>query len=133
MAGLTGATGVSLGAYHAHGLEAYLKKQTQDETQVNSRMDNCATAVQYLMFHVSALLGIGLLAIRGRSRWVTVAGVLTVLGLGGFSGGLFLHVFTGEFIHWSIVPAGGLLLIGAWLALVIAGITLELGRGGSQS
>lgn len=128
VAGLTGAVGVSLGAYHAHGLEAFLKKQTEEAAEVSSRMENCATAVRYQMFHGLALLGVGLLGLHSKSRLFQVAGVLFFLGMIGFSGGLYLQVFTGNFIHWSIVPAGGVLLISGWIAVAISGFTMPGGR-----
>lgn len=124
VAGLAGAAGVSIGAYHAHGLEKFLQKQTEDATEVNSRMENCATAVRYQMFHVTALLAVGLIGLLGTRRSLCAAGILFVLGIVGFSGGLYLHAFTGKFIHWSIVPAGGLLLIAGWIALAISGLAL---------
>jgi uncharacterized membrane protein YgdD (TMEM256/DUF423 family) len=128
IAGLTGAMGVSLGAYHAHGLDAFLKKQTEETSELKSRMENCGTAVRYQMFHGLALLGVGLMGLHTRSRSIQVAGVLFLLGMIGFSGGLYLHVFTGNFIHWSIVPAGGVLLIAGWIAIAVSGLALPKSR-----
>lgn len=125
VAALSGAACVSIGAYHAHGLESFLEKQTDEAPEVSSRMANCSTAVRYQMFHTFALLVVGLLGMHVRSCWLSVSGCLFFLGMIGFSGGLYLHVFAGEFIHWSIVPAGGLLLIAGWVALAIAGLALR--------
>lgn len=127
IAALSGAVSVAIGAYHAHGLESFLEKQTDDAPGISGRMENCATAVRYQMFHTFALLVVGLLSLHVRSRLAQAAGVLFVLGMLGFSGGLYLHVFAGTFIHWSIVPAGGVLLIAGWVVLAIAGLTLRRG------
>ena len=119
-AALLGASGVTLGAYHAHGLEGKLKKSGLSESEVVKRMDNCRTAVQYQMYHVTGLLAVGLLAVWQSSKLLNTTGVLFLLGVAGFSGGLYLMVFTGNMVHWAIVPSGGLMLICAWLSLGVS-------------
>ena len=117
LAGLLGASGVGLGAFHAHGLTNWLAKQELSEPEIAKRAANCETAVRYQMYHSLALFGVGLLA-RGRQNSRTkLAGGLFVLGTLLFSGGLYLFVFTGDLLHWAIVPVGGLCLIAGWLAL----------------
>lgn len=123
-AAVLGASGVALGAYHAHGLKEVLAERVSETDEVDKRMDNCETAVRYQMYHALALLGVGAIGLFCARRGLTVAGILFTLGVAGFSGGLYLHVFTGNFIHWSIVPAGGLLLIVAWVALAITSIRI---------
>jgi len=120
VAALLGASGVTLGAYHAHGLDQRLSVRGLPISEIEEQMHNCDVAVRYQMFHALALLGIGLLARSGASRLVHVSGALFLAGVVGFSGGLYLMVFTGNAIHWAIVPSGGLLLIVAWVMLAIA-------------
>jgi uncharacterized membrane protein YgdD (TMEM256/DUF423 family) len=118
IAGVLGASGVLLGAYHAHGLEKMLASQQLDVTEINKRMDQCAVAVRYQMIHALGLVCVGLLAGRGSRRYST-SGTLFTVGTVLFSGGLYLNVFTGNMIHWAIVPSGGLLLAAAWVALAV--------------
>ena len=119
IAGIFGASGVMLGAYHAHGLEKMLASQQLDTTEVGDRMDQCAVAVRYQMIHALALVCVGLLAGRGGSRRYTISGTLFAAGTVLFCGGLYLNVFAGTMIHWAIVPSGGLLLAAAWLAMAV--------------
>jgi len=121
VAALLGACGVSVGAYHAHGLQKTLEKSYTEE-EVTKKMDNCETAVRYQMYHVAALLAVGILGFSQRSRVLHVAGVFLILGVVGFSGGLYLIVFADNMIHWAIVPSGGLLLILGWVLLAVAGL-----------
>jgi uncharacterized membrane protein YgdD (TMEM256/DUF423 family) len=125
LAGLLGAAGVSLGAYHAHGLEEWLEKRGLDSAEVAGRMHNCEVAVRYQMYHALALAAVGILALRQNTGSLTVAGVCFFLGVLIFSGLLYGIVFTGVKILGAIVPIGGVLLIVGWLALAWAAVRLE--------
>jgi uncharacterized membrane protein YgdD (TMEM256/DUF423 family) len=116
---LLAAGGVALSAYQAHGLEGWLEKQSIAAEEVTHRSDNAATAARYQVYHAFGLMIIGL-SLRGASS-KTLHGAATLLLLGTlfFSGGLFLFVFTGTFLHWAIVPTGGLLLILGWITAAI--------------
>jgi len=116
---LLGALGVTLGAYQAHGLEKSLEKRGLEPAEVQKQVDNCGTAVKYQMFHVFAIMGVGVWFAMRPHPMLHAAGALFLLGVAGFSGGLYLGVFTGDMIHWAIVPLGGLMLIIAWLTLAI--------------
>ena len=120
VAALLGASAVTLGAYHAHGLEKWLEDRGLESGEVDKQMRNCDVAVRYQLVHALALLGIGLLAGSGASRLVHASAALVLLGVVGFSGGLYVMVFAGQAIHWAIVPSGGLLLIVGWVMLAIA-------------
>ncbi|MBW3598063.1 MAG: DUF423 domain-containing protein [Planctomycetes bacterium] len=121
LAGLLGAVGVSLGAYHAHGLEGWLEKQGLDSVEVAKRMHNCEVGVRYQMYHALALAAVAILAFQQKSTTsLTVAGVCFFLGVLIFSGLLYGIVFTGVKILGAIVPIGGVLLIVGWLALAWA-------------
>lgn len=125
VAAIVGASGVALGAYHAHGLERWLKQQSSDEAAIAKRMQYCETAYRFQLAHAPALLGLGLWQRLARSGTKTVAGTLFLLGMLGFSGGLYLGTFTGQLGHWAIVPAGGLCLILGWLAVGVAALRPE--------
>lgn len=130
VAALTGGLGVAIGAYHAHGLEESLRKQGLSDEMVVKRLDQCEVAVRYQMYHALALLAVGLLAGRQESTGVSyyllaAAGLLFILGVKFFSGGLYLFVFAGNGFHWSIVPLGGMSLIAGWIAL---GVAAAVGR-----
>ena len=125
LAGLLGAAGVSLGAYHAHGLEGWLEKQGLDSVEVAGRMHNCEVGVRYQMYHVLALAAVAILAFRQNTASLAVAGVCFFLGVLIFSGLLYGIVFTGVKILGAIVPIGGVLLIVGWLALAWAAFKLE--------
>ena len=121
---LLAGSGVALGAYHAHGMQAWLEGQSLPADEVTHRLDNAATAVRYQMYHALGLMIVGLSLCPARSKLLQTAAALLLLGTAMFSGGLLLFVFTGTFLHWSIVPSGGMLLILGWLAAA-AGFVLR--------
>jgi uncharacterized membrane protein YgdD (TMEM256/DUF423 family) len=96
---------------------ASTKETTSSGSTVARRLANAETAVRYQLVHAVALLTLALLhPVVGR-RGIAWAGAFMIAGLLGFSGGLWQIVITGRPWHWAIVPAGGLLLILAWLTL----------------
>jgi uncharacterized membrane protein YgdD (TMEM256/DUF423 family) len=94
-------------------------------------MRNCDVAVKYQMYHALAIFGIGLLLARS-PRIVAVLGSIAaavmLLGVAGFSGGLYAMVFDIAKLHWSIVPLGGGLMILGWLVLGAAGLCVATER-----
>lgn len=143
LAGLLGAAGVSLGAYGAHGLDAYLVRKyipaataetdekvtpqqaiesAPPEVQANlrKRLENFETAVRYQMWHVLALVGLAAVAARRNGAAVKVAGVCFLLGIALFCGMLYCWVFGGPQFLVHIVPFGGMSFIVGWLALAFA-------------
>lgn len=103
-----GALGVALGAFGAHGL--------RDVVDDPRYLTTWETAARYQMLHVLAL---GLVALHpARPR---VAGWLFVVGIGVFSGSLYLLVLTGARWLGAITPLGGVALIAGWIALGFAG------------
>lgn len=109
-------TGVAMGAYQAHGLEKYLDNMGAEPEDAAKRIANCGVAVRYQMWHALALLGTGLLGVSLKRKFIA-APILVVLGLAGFSGGLYEIVFRGEATHFAIVPMGGMLMILSWVTL----------------
>jgi uncharacterized membrane protein YgdD (TMEM256/DUF423 family) len=94
---------------------------------VDEKMGFCETAVRYQMYHVAALLSVGLLSLWRRTRLLHIAGFVLLSGVVGFCGGLYLMVFAGRSVHWAIVPSGGLLLIVGWAVLAAAAFWLPAG------
>ncbi len=125
IAALLGASGVALGAYHAHGLEKMLDKRELSAADHAKTMDQCGTAVRYQLFHAVAVLGVGAVVASRPSRLLVAAACLYLLGVSMFSGGLYLIVFAQNGIHWSIVPLGGLTLIIAWVLTGVGGLLLK--------
>ncbi len=114
------AAGVALGAYHAHGLQAWLETTGATADQVTRRMHSADVAVRYQMYHALGLLALGQLLVPGKRRLVAGACGLLLVGVLLFSGGLYLIVFAGTALHWAIVPLGGLTLIAGWCLAGVA-------------
>ena len=108
---LLGATGVGLGAYASHGLNAWATTQQVGYFQ---------TAVNYQLLHAIALLGISILSIWITNRYLQVSQICMTVGTLFFSGSLYLYVVTGTKILGAITPIGGLLFIIAWLLIIPA-------------
>ena len=122
IAALLGAGAVAIGAYHAHGLDESLAQRGLDTAEVAKQMHNADTAVKYQMYHALAIFGIGLMVAR-RCTWLgSIAALLMLLGVIGFSGGLYADVFDIVRLSRAVVPIGGLLMILGWLTLGIAGM-----------
>ena len=119
VAAVLGASGVLIGAYHAHGLPAMLQKQGLAGADLAERMDQCAVAVRYQMIHAPALLCVGILASRAPGQRFCTTGLLIAAGTLLFCGGIYSIVFAGNLIHWAIIPSGGMLLAAGWIALAI--------------
>jgi len=118
---LLGALSVTFGAFGAHGMPDYLKKQGRSERLVEKRLGDWEVASRYLMYHALAVVGCGLLAHSRPSRSLNVAVWFFILGALIFSGFLYVLVLTERTILGAIVPIGGLLMIFGWLALAYAG------------
>ena len=111
---LLGATGVGLGAYASHGLNAWATTQQVGYFQ---------TAVNYQLLHAIALLAISILSIWLENRYLFVSQICMTIGTLFFSGSLYLYVITGTKILGAITPIGGLLFIIAWLLIIPAVLT----------
>ena len=108
---LAGAVAVALSAWLAHGAPARL-----DAAQLGMAQ-NAATM---LGWHALALLATGLWAERWTGRLPHLAGGAFALGLLLFCGGV-LGAVAGARLG-PVAPAGGLLLIGGWLFLLLAAV-----------
>ena len=76
------------------------------------------TAARFQMYHALALLATGLLAGRGRSRLITLAGGFFSAGIVLFSGSLYILALTGIGALGAVAPVGGVSLIAGWTALI---------------
>lgn len=108
-AGVAGFTGVALGAFAAHGLEASLAPEMLAVFE---------TGVRYQMYHAFALFA----AAWGWSRWqrkaFSAAGILFVIGILLFSGSLYLLALTNTKWLGMVTPLGGLAFLAGWTCLI---------------
>jgi len=79
------------------------------------------------MFHSLGLILVGLLATRGASRWLTMAGIAFVLGIVLFSGGIYAWLATDDSTFIRVVPLGGSAWILGWLLMACGAL-----RGSSR-
>lgn len=103
---------VALGAFGAHGLE--------DKLDANM-MSAYQTGVQYHIAHALGLLVIGLAAGKlGESKWLSRAGLFTLIGIVLFSGSLYVMALTNITKLGIITPFGGVSFMAGWLFLALA-------------
>jgi len=128
-----GASGVALGAYHAHGLEKQLGSQELTPDEVAKRIDQFGTGVRYQMYHALALMLVGIMACRADNRWLSASTVEIALGVVLFSGMLYRLGLTGEQFHVLLIPAGGVSYIVGWCLLAVAIARTDLcGAAGAE-
>ena len=113
LAGLSGLSGVAIGAFAAHGVE---------DPEIK---DWLRTGVQYQIPHAAAvfacftLLGSGGGDRARISAWLFLAGALI------FSGSLYLMALTGIRALGAVTPVGGLLLMAGWATLAWAALKVQ--------
>ena len=105
---LAGLTAVGLSAWAAHGASA----------QQRPLMDSALTLHGW---HALALLAVGLCAERRPGLLPHLAGAAFALGMLGFCGGLYWHVFTGASAG-RLAPFGGTTLMLGWALLLAAAL-----------
>ncbi len=114
LAGIFGFTGVILGALGAHALEGTLRER---ET-----LEAWDTAVRYHLFHTAALMALGLwLRLEPGVRFARAAGGCWSAGIVVFSGSLYALALGGPGYLGPVTPVGGVLFMGGWVFLVLAG------------
>lgn len=118
IAAVFGFLGVALGAFAAHGLRTKLEPRAFEIWEV---------AVRYQMYHALALLAVALLAGRGATPCVTLAGWAFTLGIVVFSGSLYALALTDIKGLGAITPFGGVAFLVGWGALFVAGIKIRSG------
>jgi len=112
-AGIAGLTGVILGAFGAHVLKETLTAK--------GSLSIWETAVFYQLTHAVAALGVNVFA-QTRSaddrKWIVRAGTCWLVGIGLFSGSLYLLALGGPKWLGPVTPLGGLLLLAGWACLL---------------
>jgi uncharacterized membrane protein YgdD (TMEM256/DUF423 family) len=112
LAGLMGAGGVILAAAAAH-------------MAPGAGLDSAA---YMLLFHAVAVLG-GAALVQQGVLWRPLALIVLaawVLGAVLFSGDIALRAFAGHRLFAMAAPTGGVILIGAWVALTVAAVAAML-------
>jgi uncharacterized membrane protein YgdD (TMEM256/DUF423 family) len=108
LAGLMGAGGIALAAAGAH-------------MAPGAGLDGAA---YMLLFHAAAVVG-GAALLQQGMLWRPLALVVLaawVLGAVLFSGDIAMRAFAAHRLFPFAAPSGGMILIGAWLALTVAAI-----------
>ena len=115
-AAFSGAIGVILGAFAAHGLKGRLTESLLSAFQ---------TGVQYQLYHSLAILALVIMHRVWPNYWLFWAACAMALGVVFFSGSLYALALTE--IKWfgPITPLGGLCFIVGWLAVAIAAFQYE--------
>ena len=123
LACLFGGSAVIIGAFGAHILKKIL---------IESDLQTYEIGVRYQFYHTFALLAAALLSRYTNKKWMTVAGWLFAAGIVFFSGSLYLLALSTAFeleflrpILGPMTPFGGLLFIGGWLFMFVAGISYK--------
>ena len=119
---------VALGAFGAHGLPGLLSDWQLEEQEIVKRLDTFEKGVRYQMYHVLALLAVGIVALHRPATALTVAGMGFLVGILIFSGLLYAIVLTGVKPLGAVVPVGGLALIAGWIAVAVAGWQITAGK-----
>jgi len=123
---ILGVLGVVLGAFGAHGLAGFLgERHAQEPELLQRRLKNWDTAAAYQMYHVIAIVLVGVIGMFRRSKWLTIAGWSFLFGVILFSGSLYLLVLWEVPVLGAITPFGGIAFILGWLALAIGGCCLS--------
>ncbi len=106
------AAGIALGAFGTHALQGRLAPDMRAVYQ---------TAVLYHLIHGVGLLAVGWMAVLKPSNpLVQTAGWALLLGIGLFSGSLYLVSLTGLKKLGMITPIGGLAFLWGWICLALA-------------
>ena len=106
-----GLLAVALGAFGAHALASSITE---------SRQATWATAVDYHMFHVLAMLVLAAVFREAQSRWVARAQTSFIIGICLFSGSLYALVLFDVPALGAVTPLGGLCFMLGWLCAGMA-------------
>ncbi|WP_420337689.1 DUF423 domain-containing protein [Roseibium sp.] len=114
---------VAFGAYAEHGLRPVIT-----EEQFRYLM----TAIRYNQVNAAVTIAIGLTLLTGAGpshpRALQWSGLLFVGGAMLFSFSIYLSVFLGVPELTYLTPVGGVTLMAAWTALVLAGVSMMKNR-----
>ena len=113
---LLGLLAVALGAFGAHALSSSIPE---------SRQATWATAVDYHMFHVLGMLALAAVFRGAQSPWVIRAQISFMIGIGLFSGSLYVLVLFDVPALGAVTPIGGLCFMLGWLCAGLAAFTSD--------
>lgn len=105
------ALAVLLGAFGAHALKQNLSPEM---------LAIYKTGVEYQFYHALGLLLIGLIGFHIKSKYLSRAGLLIIIGMILFSGSLYVLTLSGIKAIGAITPIGGLSFIAGWILLAVA-------------
>lgn len=97
---------VGLGAFGAHALKPLL--------QENGRVDTFELATRYHFYHAFQLLVLGAMYPTFSSRFWRASAWMSVIGIGLFSGSLYVMSIFNTTRVALITPLGGVCFIAAW-------------------
>lgn len=109
--GLAGATGVMIGAFAAHALQASLDAKALGWVE---------TGVRYQMIHAVALIALAALSHHRPSRLLAWSGIAWSAGILLFAGSLFILAMVGWRPIVFATPVGGVMLVAGWVLLIAA-------------
>jgi len=133
--------GVVLGAFAAHGLDAFLidawsgvtkSVAGQEFSAAWKYLQDFKTGAEYQMYHAIGLIAVGLLGLHGTKRSLTVAAWCFVGGIVFFSGALYLLVLTKQTWLGAIAPIGGTLFIVGWVAFAVGACPCSDSKAGDE-
>lgn len=125
VAGVSGALAVLLGAFAAHGLEAFLAAQQMEAELVAKRVGQFDVGARYHLIHSVGLFALAAFG-DGSKRWLA-ASSLMIAGIVLFSGSLYVLVLTNTPMWGAVTPLGGLSWIASWLLIASLGGRLKQG------
>ena len=107
---------VALGAFASHGLQGKLTPE---------QIETFQTGVRYQFYHTFALLFLGLLFYRRKTRLMVIAGYLFLAGIICFSGSLYLlsaREWLNLDVEWlgPVTPIGGVLFLLGWALFLLS-------------
>lgn len=124
---------VGCGAFAAHGLDGYFRtryagreyektiatptgREVVETTPLHKKfLADFDTGARYQMYHGLALIALGLLPAGGNQRRIHLTGVCFLLGIAGFSGGLYVYTILDQrWVGMSVVPLGGVFFLIGW-------------------
>ncbi len=110
---ILGMLAVLIGAMGAHSLEGVLSPEGMETFQ---------TGVRYHFYHVFAILICTVLIHFGKKSLLWYAGLAFAIGIGLFSGSLYLLSFQENFalptdLLGPVTPVGGLFFVAGWILL----------------
>ncbi len=110
---LNGFVSVAAGAFGAHALKTRL---------ATDMLAVFETGARYQMAHALALVLLGLLQLSRPAMSLDGAGWSFVIGIGLFSGSLYVLALSGVRAFGMVTPVGGVAFLAGWLLLALAAL-----------